>query len=66
MTQSKANQKKTNVLPLKLVCSLILGETINNNPHFLNQNHHQNEHEESSPIKQQEQKYQEQEEEKQD
>jgi hypothetical protein len=48
-TQSKSNQKKTNMLPLKLVRSLILGETINNNPHFLNQNHHQqHEHESSS------------------
>jgi hypothetical protein len=50
MTQSKSNhQKKTNMLPLKLVRSLILGETINNNTHFLYQNHHQqHEHEESS------------------
>jgi hypothetical protein len=48
-TQIKSNQKKTNMLPLKLVRSLILGETINNNPHFLNQNHHQqHEHESSS------------------
>ncbi|CAJ2641451.1 unnamed protein product [Trifolium pratense] len=50
MSQHKANQnqKKPNMLPLKLVRSLILGETINNNPHFLNQNHHQHEQESSS------------------
>lgn len=34
------------MLPLKLVRSLILGETINQNPHFLNQNHHHNDDDE--------------------
>ncbi|XP_058781334.1 uncharacterized protein LOC131655495 [Vicia villosa] len=46
--QNKAKKEpKKKMLPLKLVRSLILGESIsiNNNSHFLNQNHHHNHNE---------------------
>lgn len=39
------------MLPLKLVRSIILGKTINQNPHFLNQNHHDDDDEEQEQPK---------------